>query len=215
MKNLLLIACCGFCYLMPGIALAQLTQEEEKFWKEKAKMYVKNPRSLAAEFENYQDQIQELKNMNKDLSTKLAAAQNSDLVDSLRWALIQAEGEIKSIKAQKDKLERAYKSQKTAGDQGIKTGLVYRVQIGAYVLHQMNNAPKSGDDFVEEKADGFNKYVIGGFRTVEEANGFRDELRKMGMKDAWVVPYIDGVRVSQEEATRYLEKQAETARVSN
>jgi hypothetical protein len=29
----------------------------------------------------------------------------------------------------------------------------------------------------------------------------------MGLKDAWVVPYVDGVRVTIEEATEYQQRQ--------
>jgi hypothetical protein len=32
-------------------------------------------------------------------------------------------------------------------------------------------------------------------------------LRKIGVKDAWIVPYLDGVRVTMDEAKEYLRKQ--------
>ncbi|TAE46564.1 MAG: hypothetical protein EAZ89_19880 [Bacteroidetes bacterium] len=199
----------------PVLSLGQITKEEERFWKDKAKMYSKNPESLKAEFENYQEQIKELKRINKELMAKAASSQNSDLVDSLRWVLIQMEGELQAQRSQKEKLEKAYKSQAKVSEMGIKPGLVYRIQIGAYVFYEIANKPKDADDIVEEKADGFNKYVIGGFRTYDEAISFRDEVRKMGLKDAWVVPYIDGIRVTVEEANQYLQKQGQTAKMDN
>ena len=97
----------------------------------------------------------------------------------------------------------------------IQPGLVYRVQIGAYVFYEMDNPPVNAGDFVAERADGFNKYVIGSYRTYEEAGEFKDEIRKMGIKDAWVVPYIDGVRVTIEEANTYLGNQGKTSLLNN
>ncbi|MDX2250185.1 MAG: hypothetical protein SF052_25605 [Bacteroidia bacterium] len=195
---------------------AQEPDDEKKFWKDKAKMYTKNPLSLKAEFENYQEQIKDLKARNKELMKKGSSTQSSDLVDSLRWALIQMEGELQAQRSQKEKLEKAYQAQKTVNDLGIQAGLTYRVQIGAYVFYEMNNPPEqAGGDFVAERADGFNKYVIGSFRVYDEAQSFRDELRKMGMKDAWVVPYLDGVRVTIDEANAYLEKQGKTTFLNN
>ncbi|MEZ4776664.1 MAG: hypothetical protein R3D00_26045 [Bacteroidia bacterium] len=202
-------------FSMITTAYAQEPKDEKKFWKDKAKMYTKNPLSLKAEFENYQEQIKDLKARNKELMKKGPATGNADLVDSLRWALIQMEGELQAQRSQKEKLEKAYNAQKTVNDMGIQAGLSFRVQIGAYVFYEMNNPPDQAADFVAERADGFNKYVIGSFRIYDEAQSFRDELRKMGMKDAWVVPYIDGVRVTIDEANRYLEKQGKTTFLNN
>ena len=193
----------------------QIPKEEKKFWKNKAKMYVKNPVSLKAEFENYQEQIKDLKTRNKNLMQKSSDSQSSDLVDSLKWALIQVEGELEALKSQNTKLESAYTAQKTVNDMAIQPGLVYRVQIGAYVFYEMDNPPVNASDFVAERADGFNKYVIGSYRTYEEAGEFKDEIRKMGIKDAWVVPYIDGVRVTIDEANRYLSNQGKTSLLNN
>ena len=106
-----------------------------------------------------------------------------------------------------NKLQQAYKTQKTVNDMGIQTGLVYRVQIGAFVFYEMNNTPQNSDDFHAERSDGFNKYVIGSFRTQGEAEQFRDSMKKIGIKDPWVVPYIDGIRVTIQEADQYLSGQ--------
>lgn len=196
-------------------ALGQEGKEEKKFWKDKAKMYTKNPLSLKAEFENYQEQIKDLKARNKELMQKGSGEQSSDLIDSLRWALIQMEGELQAQESRADKLDKIAQSQKSVMDMGIQDGLVYRVQIGAYVFYEMSNPPDQGGDFVAERADGFNKYVIGSFREYDEAQAFKDELQKMGMNDAWVVPYIDGVRVTINEANSYLENQGASTFLNN
>lgn len=201
----------GILILSPGLQ-AQSDKETEKFWKQKAKGYVKKPLALKAEFENYQNQIKDLKERNKKLVEQLNAGGGStgggkNLVDSLRWAIIQLEGELQSTKNQYAKLEAAYKTERKVSEMGIRTGLIYGVQIGAFVFYEMDNPPADAQDVIVERADGFNKYVIGSFRTYEEAGGFRDELRKIGVKDAWIVPYIDGVRATMDEAKAYSEKQ--------
>ncbi|WNJ20786.1 hypothetical protein [Pontibacter sp. G13] len=204
------ILLCAFCVSSLNV-IGQVSKEEEKFWKEKAKMYKKNPLSLKAEFENMQEQISDLKNRNKTLMEELANASNTDLVDSLKWELVQLEGKLQSEQAQSQKLQSAYSSLKTVSSMGVVEGLVYRVQIGAYVFYEMEGAPTASADFVAERSDGFNKYVIGSFRTHDEANTFRDGLKKMGLEDPWVVPYIDGVRVTIDEANEYLQNQGQSS----
>jgi hypothetical protein len=197
------------------LAFGQKGSEEEKFWKNKAKAYVKSPLTLKQEFEGYQNQITDLKKRNLDLVEKLNEAQKAQktggasqtTVDSLKWALVQKDGEILSAKREYEKLEKAYKSQRQVNDIGIKPGLVYRVQIGAFVFYEMEKPPVDAENFSHEKSDGFNKYLIGSFRTYAECDEFKDEIRKMGIKDAWVVPYIDGIRATIKEANDYLAKQ--------
>lgn len=209
---MLLSFCASLLILIPvGSLQAQVSKADKKFWKQKAKMYVKNPISLKAEFENYQEQIKDLKRRNKELMNEASQSQNSDLVDSLRWALIQSEGELEALRTQNEKLKKYSQTQKTVNDMGIRTGLVYRIQIGAYVFYEIENKNITSDDFIAERADGFNKYVIGGFRDYDEATGFRDEIRKMGLEDAWVVPYLDGVRITIEEANQHLQNQGQQA----
>lgn len=202
-----------FC--LPALASGQISKEEKKFWAEKAKMYKKNPIALKAEFDNYQEQIKDLKKRNKEMQSQISEGGGSELVDSLRWALIQMEGEMQSLRKRNEQLLAEYKSQKTVISEGITTGLVYRVQIGAYVFHEMKAAPVDGNDFVAERADGFNKYMIGMFRTYEECDDFKRELVTLGIENPWIVPYIDGVRVTIDEANTYLREQGSTANFMN
>ncbi len=213
MKTAKLLFCftLGMLFLSPMLN-AQTDKETQKFWKSKAKGYVKKPLALKAEFENYQNQIKDLKERNKKLVEQLntgggGATGGKNLVDSLRWAVIQLEGELQKTRNDYAKLEAAYKTERKVAEMGIRTGLIYGIQIGAFVFYEMDNPPAEAQDVIVERADGFNKYVIGSFRTYDEAGGFRDELRKMGVKDAWIVPYIDGVRASMDEAKAYLDKQ--------
>ena len=194
-------------------------KEETKFWKEKAKGYVKAPLSLKEAFENFQKEIDDLTTRNTDLVNRLTEIEKkqtktSSRVDSLNYQNVQLNGKLQEsekrlVEAEKEaeKLKKALSSEKKVNDMGIKPGLVYTVQIGAYVNYEAKVTPMESENFKTEKADGFNKYMMGNFRTIEEANAFKGELRSMGVKDAWVVPYIDGVRVTNAEASSYLTRQ--------
>ncbi len=193
-------------FLTVSVSHGQMSKQEEQFWKAKAKAYLKDPEVLKTEFEGYQAQIRDLKKANKEVMDKMPVGTSKQLVDSLRWAMIQQEKEIQDLRNQKDRLEAAYRAIKTTSDQGMKPGLIYRVQIGAFVFYEMQNQHQD-EDFLVERADGYNKYIMGNFRSVEEAQVFVDELLKLGLRGPWVVPYIDGVRVTNREADEYQRKQ--------
>lgn len=201
--------------IMPAMSAQDVSKEEEKFWKKKAKTYVKNPLALKSEFENYQDQIKDLKARNKELLNRSAGSTANDEIDSLRWANIQLEGELQALQSQYDQLRTEYQSRRKVGDMGIQPGLVFRVQIGAYIFHEMENTPQGAGDFVHEQSDGYNKYVIGNFRTYNECESFKYELVSMGISDAWIVPYYDGERITIHEANRILQEQGQPMIVNN
>ncbi|MFN0201829.1 MAG: SPOR domain-containing protein [Bacteroidia bacterium] len=204
-----------FATLMLIVALssfAQSPKQEEKFWKSKGKGYVKNPLSLKRDFEMYQNQITELKEQIAQLQSVQTSKENEvasvkNQVDSLKWENVQMKGEKQSLQKKIDKLEVSFKSATKVVEVGVKPGLIYRVQIGAFSQHEMKNKPAKADDFLEEKVDGLNKYMLGNARTQQDAELFAEELKKIGIKDAWVVPYIDGLRVTFAEANTYLLKQ--------
>lgn len=173
-------------------------------------MYVKNPASLKGEFENFQQQINDLKEeLKQNMTAGKESGSNDQLVDSLRWELVQMEGKMQNQARQVERMERELATVNTTSKMGIQGGLVYRVQIGAYVFYEMDTKPETGGDFISERADGYNKYVVGSFRNYEEAAAFKQELKKMGLDDPWVVPYIDGIRVTLDEANQYLESQGQ------
>ncbi|WP_146194243.1 hypothetical protein [Brumimicrobium oceani] len=76
------------------------------------------------------------------------------------------------------------------------SGLVYRVQIGAFrnpVPNETFNqfSPISGDNI----GSGWIKYVVGLFGDREIAGDARDKIRALGYSDAFIVAYCDGERI--------------------
>lgn len=83
-------------------------------------------------------------------------------------------------------------------------GIAFKVQIGAYQKFSINQYFTELKKISYEDVDGTNKYVIGYFTSLEAAKGFEADMKKMGIKDSWLVPYKDGVRITDDEAESIL-----------
>ena len=66
----------------------------------------------------------------------------------------------------------------------------------------------NSSNFGVENKDGLQKFTIGVFRDYWEADTFKKYLREMGVKDAWVVSYKDGVRVPIKEVLEGVTKKS-------
>ncbi len=199
--------------LLPGLANAQVSKDEAKFWKQKAKMYKKDPMALKTEFENYQQQIEDLKSQVKELMENQTGT--SDEEASLRMRIIELENNSNRLEKENARMRKELASRNQVAEMGIRTGLVYRVQLVASVLHEFDSPASASDDVVVERSDGYNKFLIGGFRAYNEAERFREEVKVLGFDDAWIVPYIDGVRVSIDEANEYRQNEGQASFLDN
>ena len=86
----------------------------------------------------------------------------------------------------------------------IPGGIAFKVQVGAYQKFNINQYFTDAKKIGYEAVDGTNKYVIGYFTSFEAAKGFETDMKKMGIKDSWLVPYKDGVRITDDEAESIL-----------
>ena len=86
-------------------------------------------------------------------------------------------------------------------DVSIPTGLVYKVQIGAFRKPIPQNLFKGINPLMGENTPmGFIRYSAGMFQLLNSATKARDQIRKLGYKDAFVVAYYNGKRVSHSTA---------------
>ncbi|RUA28432.1 MAG: N-acetylmuramoyl-L-alanine amidase [Bacteroidetes bacterium] len=53
---------------------------------------------------------------------------------------------------------------------------------------------------------GYNKYVSGRFKSIDEANTYAKKVRANGFSDAFVVAFIDGKRISKRKAIKMMNK---------
>lgn len=89
---------------------------------------------------------------------------------------------------------------------GVKnpTGLVYRVQIGAFAKPIPQDLFKEFNPVSGEKIDGTNitRYMAGFFNNSAAVVDAREQIRALGYNDAFVVAYCDGERIQFGEAKR-------------
>ncbi len=86
-------------------------------------------------------------------------------------------------------------------------GLVYRLQIGAFAKPIPKNLFNEFTPISSESTQiGLTRYVAGYFGEREKAENAKNQVHKLGYKDAFLVVYCDGVRVSFAEAKRMEEQ---------
>ena len=194
------LICFSFFVLSPKISAqnpnTELSKSEKKKWKTIARAYGKNPVALKLLTEEHsylkknstewEAEIVRLKEM---LATK---NQNN----SMQLATIEElRSEILSLQ------EELQRTRMTASQNQYDIGVWFRVQIGAYEKEQLNAGQLNSDKLSVEGGD-LQRIVLGHYRNYDEAQQMRDNLRKLGLKDAWIVSYKDGRRIPIEDALR-------------
>ena len=187
----------------PYQAQAQdLTKEELKYWKNQAKEYKRNPAALKdlseqAEMAQKQKREMELKLTQLEasrISNENQVNQMQQEISDLNSRLIASQNAIQQLNE-----EKASMASKGAG--ADMSGLIFRVQIGAYGKTNIPaNLDQQNDNMDLETEGGLQKILIGLYRNYQDAEALRAHMQKIGVKDAWVVPYRDGVRISLAEA---------------
>lgn len=129
--------------------------------------------------------------------------------EEMQYVLTNMSNEFNALKSENDSLKKTTVSLKEemtkeatsmANNNPVKPkkGMYFKVQLGAYNQYRAKGLTKS--EIETEIVENQIKYVLGYFTSVSKAEEFRNELKKMGLADAWIVCYKDGQRISQEEA---------------
>lgn len=192
MKTKVIILCLALIFSGMQV-FAQLSKQEKKEWKKKAKEYSKNPANLKDFTEAKQVADNDNTSLKGQVSTlnKQVSDKNARIAE-LEDQLSRVRGELTSAKAEL----ASYKEAPAANSMDFSRGVIFKVQIGAFknkdLSKYFNNNPNFGGEAAEK---GEQKFTIGIFRDYWEADKFKKYMREMGVKDAWIVPYKDGVRV--------------------
>jgi hypothetical protein len=80
------------------------------------------------------------------------------------------------------------------------TGKWYFVQIGAYQKVDLSLYKEGMFNFRQSEMDGLYKYTLGAFQDVNQAIGFLEGVRKLGIRDAFLLAYVNGKKVTIEES---------------
>jgi len=190
MKTKVIILCLALIFSGMQV-FAQLSKQEKKEWKKKAKEYAKNPANLKDFTEAKQTADNDNSALKGQVSTlnKQVSDKNARIAE-LEDQLSRMRGELTSAKAELAQLKE------TPAPMDFSRGVIFKVQIGAFknkdLSKYFNNNPNFGGEAAEK---GEQKFTIGIFRDYWDADKFKKYMREMGVKDAWIVPYKDGVRV--------------------
>jgi hypothetical protein len=175
------------------------TAAEKKAMKKELKMYKKmKPIQVRQMKLNYEAKLRGM----DDLSQKVKECNSGK--DSLQSLMSSLQSRNSTLEMQ------LTDAQKTAANaqKGVAKGFYYRVQLGAYKQFDIKGKLNKADDTIlAETKDGMDKYVVGLFLNLDEADSFKKDMAKMGIKDAWVVAYKDGIRITHAEAKAGIEAQ--------
>ncbi len=192
MKKTALLFCLALLFAGTQ-TFAQLSKQEKKEWKKKAKELAKNPANLKQLTEDKQaadNQVSTLNNQVKQLQTSVS--DKDARIAQLEEELSQSRTQLNSARAEIAQL----KETPVIAPNDYSKGVVFKVQIGAFKNKDLAKYFENNENFGGEKAeDGTQRYTIGVFRDYWEADTFKKYMREMGVKDAWIVPFKDGQRV--------------------
>lgn len=195
MKTRFLFVCLALIFSGTQV-FAQLSKKEKKEWKKKAKEYKTNPAALKQLTEDKQtadnsvvDLSGQVKSLQSTISDKDARiAELEDQISRMRSELNATKAELAQLRAAPP-----------VNPMDFSKGVVFKVQVGAFknkdLSKYFDNNPNFGGEAADKDSNEPQKITIGIFRDYWEADTFKKYMREMGVKDAWIVPYKDGVRV--------------------
>lgn len=171
---------------------AQLSKQEKKEWKKKAKEYAKSPANLKQFTEDKQSSDNQVAALNKRITDLQRSSGEKDArIAEIEDQLSQMRGQLSSARADLAKS----KLTPVINPMDFSKGVVFKVQVGAFknkdLAKYFDNNPNFGGEVKDNEPQ---RVTIGIFRDYWEADQFKKYMREMGVKDAWIVPYRDGQR---------------------
>ena len=186
-----MVLCATFAFQ----ASAQMSKAELKEWKKRAKALVKNPE----QYKQLLDENKSLKGQVTSLRTELSnvddrIAEKDEQILSYQSQVSDLRNELSRVQSQAQQVQQTPVNE-PASSIDESTGVVFKVQIGAFTQKDLSKYLDNARNFSGEEEGGVRKYTIGVFRDYWDADTFKKYLREMGVKDAWIVSYRDGQRV--------------------
>lgn len=115
--------------------------------------------------------------------------------------------EANDLNSEKPVSSSSQNSEPSSASSSADKSVVFKIQFGKFT----NPAPvkffASLQDVEIYREDGLIVYAIGNYRTLFEANTAMNELKAKGFKDSFVVAYLDGKKISNNEAAALAPKQ--------
>lgn len=215
-RTLALLLLCSVAFAT--IQAQELTKEETKYWKGKAKEYRRNLPALKALVEsrdNAEDQVVQLQQEANSLRTDLALkdrqiAGYEEQLAALNQRVIAAEaGAVAANPSQPTPtVNQPTVTQPTVvsntGTVPSISGTVFRIQIAALQQKKIDRGLATGNSMILlEDRNGNQKVMVGEFRTYANARVLRDRLRQIGVSGAFVQAFQDGQPIDIKTAVQY------------
>tara|TARA_Y100000385_G_scaffold205455_1_gene212855 strand:- start:2426 stop:3001 length:576 start_codon:yes stop_codon:yes gene_type:complete len=179
MRNFLVILVTLGFFINHSAQAQELTKTQKRALKKEIRTYKKNPEKWVKMQNQHQAKVKEL----------------SDEIASLNAQLNTAELTSKQL-AEQLKLEqlRYEELEKTIPTTELPEGKVYQVQMGFYQYLDLVSFNDKLKTVRAEEIDGKKRYVIGHFDNLLDAVQFSNDIKRIGVSDAFVTEYIDGER---------------------
>lgn len=203
MKKVLALTCI-VAIVFSNLSAQELTNEEIKRLKQELRNYLSDVAGYKAKMDDIratldsnEAEINRLKDDMAYCSTKQAELENKVAAYDYEIKKVQQENVLlKGGYTEPEKQDTQVVQQFVADmSKPAEKGTVYKVQIGLYKVFNINKYFEQPRFIGYEEVDGLNRYIISYFPDEEIAKKFVEDVRKMGIKDAFVSKYIDGVRV--------------------
>jgi len=192
-----------------GLMSEATAQDWASLSKQERKAIKKELKRLSEE--EYYDMKQSMQSMSADLtSLRQTVAGKDQQISTLLQEKNSLSDQVSTLEAQLAEAQQELASRPAVPQQPdvetppeprnrnrVTQGVMFRVQIGAFRKKDLSKYFDNHPNFAGEiSEDGTQRITLGEFRDYWEADIFKKYLRDMGVKDAWIVPYKDGERVS-------------------
>jgi cell division protein FtsN len=179
MRNFLVILVTLGFFFNNTVQAQELTKTQKRALKKEIRTYKKNPEKWVKMLNKHDTKVKELNDEIAKLNAQLKAS------------------ELAAEKlAQQVKLEqlRYVELEKTIPTTELPDGTVYQVQMGFYQYLDLVSFNDKLKTVRAEEIDGKKRYVIGHFDNLLDAVQFSNDIKRIGVTDAFVTEYIDGER---------------------
>ena len=192
---------------------AQLSKDEKNEMKRMAKELKKNPEQMKAlvdENESLKSSVASMSAENENLKGQLSN-KNAE-ISAAKAEAQEAKAMAEAQRQRANEMAAKAKNSQNTDNALDESGTWFKVQVGAFENIDMSEYFKNNPNFSgEETEEGLQRITLGRFRDYWEADRFKKTLRKMGVKEAWIVPYKEGVRVPLKEVLENLSAKPEGA----
>lgn len=179
MRNFLVIlVTLGFLF-SNTVQAQELTKTQKRALKKEIRTYKKNPEKWVKMLNKHDAKVKELNDEIAKLNAQLKASE------------LAAEKLAEQVKLEQ---LRYVELEKTIPTTKLPDGTVYQVQMGFYQYLDLVSFNDKLKTVRAEEIDGKKRYVIGHFENLLDAVQFSNDIKRIGVTDAFVTQYIDGER---------------------